>query len=131
MKKILAVLLTICLCCAALAAFAEGTGYAGVWVLLRIEKNGESMTAEELALVGVTMTFTLNEDGTFTDIEVMAEEEQSMEGTWKDNGDGTITLDYGEGQTQTIRYEDGTIVINLEDTILYLTRGEEAAKEAA
>ena len=104
MKKILAILIAAVLalstCGVALAEEAADSP-VGVWYLQSMEQQeGMQMDATVLSSMGMTLTLTLNEDGTA----VMNMSGTEQEGTWTEDG----TLNFGETPL-TFSVEDGQL----------------------
>ena len=102
MKKILAMILVLCMAAAAVPALAEGE-ITGTWYML---------------VVGLTTaTFDLNEDGTCSMEANNDGEEIKAEGTWTMEGEAvTVTLKNGEGQEQQVplTYDGETLSMSME-----------------
>ena len=105
MKKILAMILVLCMAVAAVPALAE-VEITGTWYML---------------VMGLTVaTFEVKDDGTCTvTMENGEEEEMKAEGTWTKDGD-SVTLKLGEEQTIPLTVDGET-----------LTMGAEAVSEIA
>ena len=98
MKKILAMILVMCMAAAAVPALAED-GLTGTWYML---------------VMGLTTaTFELNDDGSCT-LEMENEgEEMKAEGTWTAEGEA-VTLKVGEQQEILLVYDGETLKMNPE-----------------
>ena len=93
MKKILSILLVLCMCCAIPAAFAEETasGFLGLWELVRYVQGELELDKEMLKESQGSWTLELKEDGTFHSVTVTGE----TDGTWTE-ADGTLELTFTE-----------------------------------
>lgn len=107
MKKILALILVLCLVLAAVPVLAEDD-LSGTWYMVMMGLTGG--------------TFELNADGTCTGTSaVMGGEEQSSEGSWTVDGTTvTITMD---GQSMPLTY-DGTDLLFGEEAVAALGDGD-------
>lgn len=126
MKKMLALLLALCLLCMGAFALAEAEDVSGVWYLTAFESDGVELPT---SLLGIEMTMTLNTDGTALLESNMAETEI---GTWMMNGD-QLEVDDAVGDTQVFALVDGRLVGEQDGMKLILTRevGENAVQEAS
>ena len=107
MKKILALILVLCLALAAIPVLAEDD-LSGTWYMVMMGLTGG--------------TFDLNADGTFTGISaVTGSEEQSTEGSW--TTDGTIVTLTLEGKNISLTY-DGNDLLFGEEAIAALGDGD-------
>ena len=123
MKKILSLILSLCLLCAGAAALAEGESPAGTWYLTSAEYQGTTIPIDG---TGLSMTFILNEDGTCSLSETAGGVSNSTEGTWVATDAGVaITAD---GETMDFRITDGVMFMEMDGGTLHLTRN---APEAA
>ena len=96
MKKILLLLLALCICCAAPAAFAEGentvAGFMGTWTAVRfVYGDLVDMDKEMLRENQVTWLLEIKEDGTFHS----NNGESETDGTWTE-ADGVLELKFNE-----------------------------------
>ena len=95
MKKILLLLLTLCICCAVPAAFAEETttaGFMGTWEAVRfVYGDLVDMDKEMLRENQVTWLLEIKEDGTFHS----NNGESETDGTWTE-ADGVLELKFNE-----------------------------------
>ena len=119
MKKLLSVILVLCLCCTAITALAEES-YAGTWVLTRAMSGDVELTAEILEQNNMKMTMEFREDGTFTSEEITSEQTQTLEGKWEIR-DNQLILIIESGE-QAIDIIDGELVLAVGESTLYLTR---------
>lgn len=104
MKKTVAILLVLSLALAGMATAALATGdagVAGIWYLDTLEMNGATVRAADM---GLSITMTLNEDGTVV-LEATGEEPET--GTWTLAGD-ILTIDDGVEQIP-FTWADGTL----------------------
>ena len=96
MKKILVLLLALCICCAAPAAFAEEestvAGFMGTWTAVRfVYGDLVDMDKEMLRENQVTWLLEIKEDGTFHS----NNGESETDGTWTES-DGVLELKFNE-----------------------------------
>lgn len=115
MKKMIAVLVAVLMLTVtafAGTALAAGEGdLAGVWYIQSMKQGGMDLDGSILSSLGLTMTLTLNEDGTAT-MEATGQE-QVQKGTWKCDGTtGTITF----GTDLTFEVDGDTIILTQPDT---------------
>lgn len=82
-------------------------GTYGVGISDEYMQEISTMTAEEQQAIQLLLasTMVLNPDGTLT----YTIAGQSAGGTWKDNGDGTVTMSIQGGNTTTFTYSNGMI----------------------
>lgn len=129
MKKLLSLLLALAMMLGC-AALAEGVDYTGVWVLTGIEAEGVQMGSDMLTMLGMSMTATLNEDGTA----VLMMNEEAENGTWTLTETGVAIAD-ATGVSMDVLYQDEMMIIAQDGMKLMLTREGAApavaAKEAA
>lgn len=116
--RIAAILVATFALCFALAGCSSGgdgadytKNFAGDWKLSGIEAADESTTADDMAMLeafGMTVTITLNEDGS-AKFNLFGEE---MSGTWKAKSatEATFTL---EGDTATMTLADDTLRLDV------------------
>ena len=115
MKKMIAVLVAVLMLTVtafAGTALAAGEGdLAGVWYIQSMKQGGMDLDGSILSSLGLTMTLTLNEDGTAT-MEATGQE-QVQKGTWKCDGTtGTITF----GTDLTFEADGDTLILTQPDT---------------
>lgn len=129
MKKLLSLLLALAMMLGC-AVLAEGVDYTGVWVLTGAEAEGMQMGPDMLAMFGMSMTVTLNEDGTA----VLMMNEEAETGTWTMTETGVAISD-ATGVSMDALYQDEMMIIAQDGMKLMLTREGAApavaAKEAA
>ena len=63
MKKLMALLMALCMGCMLIPAMAEGNSPVGSWYLFSAETQGMTLSVDG---IGLSMVITLNEDGTCT-----------------------------------------------------------------
>ena len=104
MKKLLSLVLVLCMACMLIPAMAEESA-AGTWYLVEMTQNGVVINPAEM---GMNWTITLNEDGTASNSMTMMGETQEKEGTWTQEGETvTITID---DQPQAFTLTDGNLI---------------------
>ena len=111
MKKLLSVILALCMMLT-LAAAAEEASFVGTWYAIEMSNGTDTY---DIAMLGLSIVLTVNEDGTFT----MEMNGETTEGTW-------------EGANFTAANPDGepdTIVASMEDGLLHLTDEADGAKQ--
>ncbi len=126
MKKLVAVLLMLCMACLSVPAMAD-VSIEGVWKLNRVVAGDQVIDADTLAANRLEMTLEFLEDGTFYDREFAGGIKSEYTGTWSLDGN-TISLvpDYGDPSVITLSGEE--IVIDTEsNNTLYLVRDTGAA----
>ena len=109
MKRILAVLMALCLLCAGMAV-AESESAAGTWHLDRLATDTMTINAAD---VGMSITLVLNEDGTGEVQGDYAGDNTSSALTWSQSGN-TVTIS-AVGST-TAELVDGELVWQFEDS---------------
>ena len=102
MKKLISLVLILCMACMLIPALADGDA-AGVWYVKTMKQGEQEM---DMASVGMTFTLTLNADGTCA-FDMAGD---VSEGTWSQEGDTvTITID-GDPASGTMA--DGLITLS-------------------
>ena len=93
MKKILLLLLALCICCAVHAALAEDTtaGFMGTWEAVRFVYGDLDMDKEALVENQVVWLLEIKEDGTFHS----NNGESETDGPWTE-ADGMLDLKFNE-----------------------------------
>lgn len=114
MKKLLCILLALLML--GCTAFAEGVNYAGVWVLTGLETEGVRMGPESLAASDMSLTLTLNEDGTC----VLDTVEAVVSGGWYVT-EGVLYIDDGT-EVVAFTYADDMLIVEDEGGRMMLTR---------
>ena len=123
MKKLISLVLILCMACMLVPAMAEDD-ITGDWYLTQMDMNG---TKIDIAGTGMVMNFSFSADGTVKEyLEIMGEK-QEMEGTWTLDGN-TVTLT-ANGQSQTLTYADGVLTIESDGQTGILTREAPVAPE--
>jgi len=120
MKKIVALILTLCMLCTCAFALATAEDVAGVWYLTAIESDGMELP---VSMFGMEMTMTLNTDGTALLESNMAETEI---GTWAMNGAQVEVID-AVGEAQLFDLVDDRLAGEQDGMKMILSR--EAAEE--
>lgn len=125
MKKLLALLLTMALLLGCTAFAETAVDYTGVWVLTGVETEEVTVDMTLLNLLGMSMSMTINADGTmYTDAMGVKEE-----GTWVVTATG-IAITYDEETLQVV-YTDDMLRIGEEGKAMMLTREGAAPAVAA
>lgn len=129
MKKLISMFLVLAMLLGC-TALAEGANCTGVWVLTGAEAEGVQMGPDMLAMFGMSMTATLNEDGTA----VLTMNEEAENGTWMLTETG-VAIANATGVSMDALYQDEMLIIAQDGIKLMLTREGAApavaAKEAA
>ena len=120
MKKLLSVILALCMVCLMGAALAENaaTGVVGMWYLKTVQNGTMSVDA---STVGMVITLEVKEDASFT-MDAMG---TVTNGTWelKDN---TLALT-AEGTTIEATYADETLTLAQGENQMIFTKEEQKA----
>ena len=126
MKKLVSVLLALCLACMLVSAVAEESAepefsVVGTWIADRLVAGETVYDAEALKALEASMTLELREDGTFTDEEILAGDISVYNGTWT-MAENTITLVPDDGETSTVVLENEELVIDTGVSAIYLVK---------
>lgn len=122
MKKLISLILIVCMACMLIPAMAEGV--TGTWYLVEMVANGATINPAEM---GMTWTMVLNEDGTADNRMEMMGEVQEKSGTWALDGDTvTVTIDDSPAAFQLT---DGKLVIDMDGQTAVF--GQEAPEVSA
>ena len=116
MKKFVSLLVVLCLALAMVPAMAD-EDLLGEWYLTDVVIEESSFPA---SIIGLSMTLTLNEDGTCSMISVDEEGEDVSEGTWTAI-DGGVSIEIDE-ETLDCLLEDGQLKADMDYMILVLSR---------
>lgn len=129
MKKLISMFLALAMLLGC-TAFAESVDYTGTWVVTGMEADGIQMGTELMTLLGISMTITLNMDGTA----VLAANDEAENGTWTLTENGVAITD-DDAETKFAVYRDEMLVIEEDGAAMMLTREGAApavaVKEAA
>ena len=123
MKKLISLILILCMACMLIPAMAEDD-ILGTWYLNELTLNGTTVSP---ASVGMTMSYTFKEGG---ELEVKGEmmgESNSTTGTWSLDG-STITMTI-EGSSQTATFADGKITMEDQGQVGTLTKDAPEVQE--
>lgn len=123
MKKILSILIALCLVCLLVSACAEES-VCGTWRLNSVENGGATLSREGLDAQGADMILVLNDDGTFTDTEILGTDKYEYGGTWTQEGDTISLFIDGEADSTVQIRDDGSLVVYFDETGLVLVRAE-------
>ena len=125
MKKLLSLILVICMACMMIPAMAEGT--AGTWYLVEMVTNGVTINPAEM---GMNWSLTLNEDGTADNRMEMMGEVQEKSGTWTQEGDTvTVTID---DSPVAFQLADGKLTADMDgQTAVFSQEAPEASAKPA
>lgn len=118
MKKLVSLLLALCLACALVSATAEETSPVGTWYLVRGEKDGTVVQTAGM----ITMEFTFKEDGTAElKTTVFGETADDPGATWT-MADGILTVTDSAGAAQQMTLEGGVLKLDTEGTFMIFDR---------
>jgi len=120
MKKLISLVLILCMACMLIPAMAaDAADITGQWLMTEMTTGGQTLDPTTLGLVW-TMKF--EPDGAFiSTMDMMGEKEESV-GTWVLNGNAvTITVD---GDAQDMAIGDGTLTLVMGDESGVFTRKE-------
>ena len=120
MKKLISMILVLCMAAALVPAFAEDD-ITGVWYLNHAVTQGISM---RVISDEIQMTMTFREDGTATLFSALpGQEPQNAEATWT-YADGVVTVtEKTEGAPVTeVKYENGELSVEAGGATMFLTR---------
>lgn len=128
MKKLISLLLILCMVCMLVPAMAEDSA-AGTWYLTGAAQNGVDMPASAL---GMSMTMILNEDGTAAVTTAYGEEKLDQTGTWtQDGATVTVTVDEVPG---VFTLADGKLTMDQPEYQMFFSQeapAEDAGETAA
>ena len=113
MKKMIAVILSLALCCLLIPAVAEDGSLTGTWYIKSANKDGVDIQVVDPE--GITVT--VNEDGTFS----MSAGSASVSGTWI-AADSVITMTAGEDNATEFTIDGDELVWDMDGTVVYLSR---------
>jgi len=123
MKKVLSVVLALCLLAGLAAAAAAEEELTGAWYAKEMG-DGETMT--DISAYGMAIVLTLNEDGTAS---MDTGDGDVSEGTWTAEGaEVTVTID---GEPVTGSLADGELTLSGGGQVILFTREAPAAPEFA
>lgn len=125
MKKLISLILILCMACMLIPAMAEDD-ILGTWYLNELKLND---TIVSPASVGMTMSYTFKEDGVLEMTGEMMGEKNTATGTWSLDG-STITMTI-EDSTQTATFADGKITMEDQGQVGTLTREAPEVQEKA
>ena len=121
MKKLISLILVLCMAAALVPAFAEDD-ITGVWYLNRAVAQGINM---RVISDEVQMVITLREDGTANLFSSLPgqEETQNAEADWT-YADGlvTITEKAEDAEPTLLKYENGELSVEADGALMVLTR---------
>lgn len=122
MKKMISVILALCLACLLLPVLAESaaiTDPVGAWTLNRIVSGDTVLSLEDLSQYGASMSVEFRADGTFTDREELGGDASEYSGTWTIDGN-TISLFPENADPTQITLEGNELVIPAAGSTIYL-----------
>ena len=121
MKKMISLLLIVCMACMLIPATAEGV--TGLWYMVEMVANDVTINPAQM---GINWTMELSEDGTaYNRMEAMGEV-QEKSGTWTLDGDTvTVTIEDSPAAFQLV---DGKLTIEMDgQTAVFSQEAPEAA----
>ncbi len=126
MKKLLAIVLALCVGCMLLPAVAEEADFLGDWYLIKYIMGEQEI---DPSMMGMSITMTFQEGGTGTAVTVQGGAETSNEFAWELR-DGQLFMT-SEGEEAPVALEDGLMKIGFEGGGMVLSREAPAAAVAA
>ena len=125
MKKLISLILIVCMACMMIPAMAEGE--SGTWYLVEMVTNGVTINPAEM---GMNWSLTLNEDGTADNRMEMMGEVQEKSGTWTQEGDTvTVTID---DSPVAFQLADGKLTADMDgQTAVFSQEAPEASAKPA
>ena len=125
MKKLISLILILCMACMLVPAMAEDD-ILGDWYLTEMVVEGMTINPADM---GVSQTYTLKDGGVLEVTSEMMGEQATQTGTWSQDG-STLTL-VVQDQPATATFADGKITIEMDGQTGILTREVPAASEKA
>jgi len=119
MKKLISLILVLCMACMLIPAMAESAAATGIWYAKTMKMGDMEM---DMASIGMAITVELNEDGTAT---MTASGQEPTPGTWTLEGDQITLIDETNTMTGTVTAD--TLTLELDGQTMILTREEPAA----
>lgn len=113
MKKLIAVILSLALCCLLIPAVAEDGSLAGTWYIKSANKDGTDIQVVDPEAI----TVTVNEDGTF----LMSAGGASVSGTWV-AADSVITMTAGEDNATEFTIDGDELIWDMNGTLVSLSK---------
>ena len=118
MKKLISLLLVLCLACAVVSATAEEASPVGTWYLVRGEKDGTVVQTAGM----ITMEFTFKEDGAAEmKTTVFGETADDTGASWT-MADGILTVTDSTGVAQQMKLENGELKLDTDGTLMIFGR---------
>ena len=109
MKKLISLVLCLCVACLLVSGTAENAALTGEWYLQTLKMGDEEMNA---ASIGIVMTLELKEDG--------SAEMNDMTGTWTAEGE-KVTITF-EDEAAEAAFTGDTLTLVSEDETMVFTR---------
>jgi hypothetical protein len=125
MKKLISLILILCMACMLVPAMAEDD-ILGDWYLTEVTVEGMTINPVDM---GMNMTYTFKDGGVLEVTGEMMGETNTQTGTWSLDG-STLTMTAQE-QDQAATFADGKITIEMDGQTGILTREVPAASEKA
>ena len=127
MKKLISLLLALCMACMLIPAVAEDSP-VGVWYAVKVIMKGVEVNPADM---GMDWTMTFNEDGSFVNSMGIMGQSQDTTGTWTYEG-GTLSVT-SDGSTAALPFADGAITIDMgeEGSAVFTQEAPAAAPKAA
>lgn len=115
MKKALSLVLALALLLCGITAVAEtATEVLTLYLASVSMDNGENWM--DVASLGMTVNFTLYDNGTVLGVSAMGSEEESVEGTWVEDGDAVVVTIDGDAMT-IVANEAGELLAEMDGLI--------------
>ena len=123
MKKLISLLLMVCMVALLVPAMAEGV--VGTWYAVSMSEGEMTISPADM---GMSVTMTLNEDGTALLESSGMDEPQT--GTWTQDGDKVIIVD-ANGEEEEAILADGTLTLTEGEMIMVFSQEEPQNSAAA
>ncbi len=123
MKKLMSLMLALCMALSLVPAVAEGTDVTGAWYAAKL---GDGETMVDISMLGTQMILTLNADGTAT---MDASGEDVQTGAWEGTAEA-ITVTF-EDQPITGAVANGELTLSAEGQVIIFNREAPAPIEFA
>ncbi len=126
MKKIVSLLLALCLICVMAPVVAEMDFAGTTWYLVSFEQEGKTMNPAEY---GLEINMTLNADGTST----MVAYGEETTGSWSVDGEVILITDEDDNTQQFSLNENGELVADMgeDNRMVYSQTAPEASAQAS
>lgn len=125
MKKLVSLILVLCLACMLIPAMAESAAVTGEWYVKTIKMGEQEM---DVASLGMSITMTLNEDGTAI---MVTSGQEPATANWTLDGDQLTIASEDQVTNMTGTVAEDTITLEQNGQFMVLTREAPAAIEVA